>query len=210
MTLSWGSGGTSSLAVTGSGVPAPAGGAEVQAVYALDTAAAGVTCVATGDVVCADEGFSGLYVKDYQAVTTVVPASASATFQRVSILNPPTPDSWPTEADMNPQRYVELAVSPSAGKALFVDGISLYAGADGGSTMGFQIQYSKHSDFSDATELLDSPSNPASAVNFYSFGPLVAVNPGETLRVRIYPYSKAVVKAKYLCLQAVTIHGIME
>ena len=75
---------------------------------------------------------------------------------------------------------------------------------------GFRVQYSKQSDFSAATELLQSPSNPTSAMNLYSFGPLVAVNDGETLRLRVFRYNNAQVKNRYLCLHSVTIHGIAQ
>jgi lysophospholipase L1-like esterase len=119
----------------------------------------------------------------FGAITTMSPASTSTTAQRLSITTP-TVDAWPSELDVNAQRFVEFDVSPSAGKTLYVDGISLYAGADGGANMAFRIQYSKQGDFTAATEIFYSPSNVAGVVNRYTFGPLVAVNSGETLTAR--------------------------
>jgi lysophospholipase L1-like esterase len=210
VTLTSASGNAKSIAVTGTGAPAPLGGVEARAFYALDSAATGATCAATGPVSCANESFTGLYVKDYQAVTTFNPASTLPTLQRVSITNPTTADTWPSELDVDASRYVEFAVGPSGGQTLYVDGISLYAGADGGNNLGFRIQWSKQSDFSAATELLRSPSNPTGMVTLHSFGPLVTVNDGETLRLRVFPYNNAQVKNRYLCLQSVTIHGIAQ
>jgi lysophospholipase L1-like esterase len=208
VTIAAPSGNLQRIAVTGKGVAPLVGGAEAQAFYALDSTTAGGTCAATGLLTCTDETLSGLYVKNYQTMTALTPPSTSTGVQHVSITNATTADMWPTETDINSQRFVEFAVSPGPGKTLHVDGISLYAGADGGATMAFRIQYSKQADFGAATELLDSPSNATGVVNLYTLGPLVAVGSGETFRLRVFPYSKAQVTTKYLCLQSVTIHGI--
>jgi hypothetical protein len=195
------SGSAKSVALTGNGLTAPAG-AEESVVYAMtgDT-----TCSsATGFSACAAERFSGLYVKNYQAVGTF------AVSQRISILNATTPDSWPAEIDIDPLRFVEFAVSPTAGRTLVVDGISLFAGAAGGSGMGFRIESSKQADFGTATVLGNFPSNVSNAMSLASFSPVVTLATGETLFVRVYPWYNAVATAKYLCLQTMTVHGTAQ
>ena len=197
-----------SVALTGAGLDVPAGGTEVEARYALDSAASGVACVATGGVSCADEALVGLYVQDYQPLTTLLPIPTPLPTQRLSILSTPAADSWPPETDVNPQRYVEFAVNVGAAQTLSIDTVSLYAGAVGGPNLAFRVQSSTEADFSAPTELLASLTNPTNTLTFHSFSPLASVAAGKGFRLRVYPYSKTIATKKYLSLQSVTVHGV--
>jgi hypothetical protein len=105
------------------------------------------------------------------------------------------------------RQYIQFAVSPGAGRTLTVDTISLYAGAAGGSGLGFRIQYSKLGDFSSPMDLGNYPSNVSNAMTLLSFSPIIALGSGETLYLRVYPWYNAVASGKYLCLQTLTLHG---
>jgi lysophospholipase L1-like esterase len=201
------------VAVSGAGVAAPIGGTESSAVWSLT---ANASCAATGLVTCGDDTFSELYAKSYAAPsgTTIwnPPESqpASPLTQRVSILNPTTPDQWTgPETAIVPTRYVQFAVSPAAGKAFNIDSITFWAGAAGGSNLAYWVQYSKHADFSDPTTLLQAPANATNTMTLQSLSPVITVADGETLYVRFLPWYKSSTAAtgKYLCLQSVTIHG---
>jgi hypothetical protein len=159
---------------------------------------------ATGFAACATEALSGLYVKNYAAVGTF------SVSQRISILNATTPDSWPAEVDINPTRYVEFAVTTTGGRTLVVDTVSLYAGAAGGNGMGFRIQYSLQSDFGNATDLGNYPTNASNTMTQLSFPSIITVGPTDTLRLRVYPWYKSVAATKYLCLQSLVVHGTAQ
>jgi lysophospholipase L1-like esterase len=201
VTVSLDSGDSKTIAVTGNGLTAPEG-SEESVVYPLT--ADGSCASATGFATCAPEALSNLYVRNYQAVGSF-PVS-----QRASILNPTTPDSWPADVDMDPTRYIEFAVSPLAGKKLTVDAISMNAGAAGGNGMGFRIQYSTQEDFGAAVELGAYPTNVSNMMTLLSFTPIIAVDTGVTLRVRVFPWNKAVATGKFMCLQTVTVHGTIQ
>jgi hypothetical protein len=204
------SGAAKSVAVAGIGLSIPAGGTESTVVYSLT---ADATCAATGLATCAAESFSELYAKNYQVPsatsTTWTPSQPASTItQRVSIVG----DTWTgSEIDIVPTRYIQFEVSPAAGKTWTLDAISLWAGAAGGSNLAWRIQYSKASDFSAASVLLNSTTNASYAMILQSFAPIVTLNPGETLYLRIFPWYKgASASGKYLCLQTLTIHGTAQ
>jgi lysophospholipase L1-like esterase len=210
VTIAPGSGTARTVGVTGTGVPIPSGGTESVVTYALTSDA---TCAATGLATCAAESFSGLYAKNYQVPnstsTTWLPSAPATTItQRVTIVG----DTWPgSEIDLVATRYVQFAVAPAAGHSLAVDQISLWAGAAGGANLGYRIQYDTHADFSAPVTLLDAPSNATNTMVLQSFTPILTVNDGETLYVRVFPWLKgASASGKYLCLQSVTIHGMAQ
>ena len=212
VTVAPSSGNTISVAVTGTGLSLPGGGTESTAVYSLTT---DDNCVATGLATCVEEVFLNLHAHDFlipnpkDATTPWTPATPPlTTVQRTSIIG----DTWPgQEIDIVPDRYVQFAVSPAAGKTWTLDSISLWAGAAGGSNVGFRLLYSTDPDFSSATLLLDSPSNVSFSMNLQTFSPALTLGPGETLYLRAFPWLKgASASGKYMCLQSVTFHGTAQ
>jgi lysophospholipase L1-like esterase len=200
-------GATRTIALSGTGLTIPAGGVESTATWSLT---ADATCAATGLAACSSETFSNLYAKNYQVpsatATTWTPAQPASTItQRVSIVN----DTWGgSEIDIVPTRYVQFAASALPDKTWTVDALSLWAGAGGGSNLGYRIEYSTQADFSAETVLVDSPANATYAMVLRSFNSTLTVHPGETLYVRVFPWYKgAAASGKYLCLQSLTVHG---
>jgi len=196
-----------SVALTGSALELPNGAVEAGASYALDSASAGQRGVPSGPLTCADESFSNLYLKGYAPLTTLLPAPTPMPTQQLGISSTPSADSWPAETDMSAERYVEFALTPAVGKSFSVDTVSFYFGGVGGPSFGFRAQLSSESDFSAPTELVSAADNATNTLGFFSSSPLVTVNAGQTLRLRIFPYSKAVATKKYLSLRSVTVHG---
>ena len=192
-------------------VPA-SGGTESTALYSLTS---DDCCAATGLATCTAETYAGLYVKGFTNPNTTtsstprMPATpAVTTVERVSIIG----DTWPgSETDIVPTRYVQFAVAPAAGKAWAIDAISLWAGAAGGSNMGYRIENGKAADFSDATVLLDSPTNAKDTMVFLSLQPVVTVGAGQTLYIRVLPWLRSTpASGKYLCLQSLLVHGSVQ
>jgi hypothetical protein len=196
------------VALTGAGLELPSGAVEAGASYALDSASAGLTGVPSGPLTCGDERFSNLYLKGYAPLTTLLPAPTSLPTEQLGISSTPSADSWPVETDVSAERYVEFALTPDAGKSLGIDTVSFYFGGVGGPSFGFRAELSREDDFSAPTEVVNAPHNATNTLGFFSSSPLVTVNAGQTLRLRIFPYSKAAATKKYLSLRAVTLHGV--
>jgi len=197
-----------SVGLTGTALELPNGAVEAGASYALDSAIAGPSGVAIGPLTCADESFSNLYLKGYAPLTTLLPAPTPMPTQQLGIASTPSADAWPVETDMSADRYVEFALTPAAGKSFSADTVSFYFGGVGGPSFGFVAQLSRQSDFSEPNELVNAPDNATNTLGFFSSSPLVTVNAGQTLRLRIFPYSKAAASKKYLSLRAVELHGV--
>lgn len=204
LTFDLGSETAATAVLAGAGRPLPTASAEVWVEYPLD---AGTSCSTFGPVVCVEETLVGLYAKDYEPATTLVPVPTELVSQRISILGA-TPDSWSPEADIDPERYIEFAISPDAGTSVSLDTISLYAGSLRGNMIAYRISYSLEDDFGNATELWNLPDNAANALVFHAASPSVEVGPEQTLWLRVYPYSTVMAKDKYLALRSVTLHGV--
>lgn len=209
-------GNSKSVAVTGTGQAPTTGGTESAATYSLT---ADDNCAATGLATCTEETYSNLYVKNFgtvnatnTSVTWIPSVPANDHVERVSIVNTTTADQWPgSEVDIDPTRYVQFTMSPAPGKSWAVDQISLWAGAAGGSNLGFKIYYSKASDFSGATLLVDASSNAKDTMIFQTLPLALTINAGETLYIRAFPWLRgAAATGKYMCLQSLTVHGTAQ
>lgn len=106
-------------------------------------------------------------------------------------------------------RYVQFALSPEPGKRLAVDQITVWAGAAGGSSLGYRVQYSLQADFVSSVTVFDTDGAPSNTMTLQTFSPVLTAADGQTLYVRIFPWwgGKAAT-GKYLCLQSLTIHGV--
>jgi len=196
-----------SVSVSGSGGQVATSVTETSAFYPL---VADTSCSVVGLATCTEEAFSNLYVKNYQtpslSSTTWTPWPPSTTItQRVIVFG----DAWPyLETAPVPARYVEFAVSPSAGKTWKIDGLGLWAGTSESNSMAYRIEYSTQADFGGTTTLLDSPTNGNYAMMSRWFTPTITLNPGDTLRIRLFPWYKSSTESvKYVCLQGLSVHG---
>jgi lysophospholipase L1-like esterase len=206
LSLKPGTGAALNLALTAKALAPPAGATEVEARYPLD-AASTTSCVPKGAATCAAESFAGSYSKDYASITLLLPVPTSVLAQRVSALSTPVADSWPLEAALNPSRYVQFTLTPSAGKSASIDTVSLYAGAASG-TLGLHASFSTQADFSAAIDLFDAPSNDVNVLTFRSASPVASVAPNGTFYLRVYPFSKTASTKTALSLESVLIHGV--
>ncbi len=202
VTVAGANGETKTIAVTGTGASVPDGGTDSEATWPLisDITASGVT----GLVTAPDQRLSGVYVKNYATITTWNPASTSTTAQRTSI----TGDTWPTETDLDPARYVEFTLTPTAGATLSVDAIDFFIGGGGGNKLSWRALYSVEDDFSNETVLDEAINVTSNTMNRMSYSPLIVVPPNKSLHLRIYPWLTATGTGKYLLLQNVHLHGI--
>lgn len=201
--------------VRGSGLAVSDGGVPSTALYLLTS---GPGCSTTGAVTCAEETLTGLdagYGVPNATLTTwtsdtgatLVPSSTVT--QRLF----PIDGTWPSESGVNPGRYAEVTLSPSAGKSLTVDQVKLWVGAAGGNNIGYELRASTQADFGNPIVLVTSPSgNAKNAMIYRTLQSSVRVNAGESLRLRLYPWWSSSVTAtgKYICIQSLEIHGVAE
>ncbi len=170
---------------------------------------ADTTVAVSGSVNAMGESVVGL-----QSAYEVPPAGTSNQVQKLK------PDSttsgtsgtgsWPTETAPNAVRYVEFSVAPQSSFNLTVNAITMWLGNKGIKGLNASIYYSTHSDFSDSTMLVAKDSLVENAVTDTTFGGLsVAVNSGETLYIRVYPWlsSSSTSTSKYMYIGNVVVAG---
>jgi len=117
--------------------------------------------------------------------------------------------NWPDEMEPNPERYIEFAAAADAGDAFDADSIALYLGSHGTDNMMASLYYDTDPDFSDAVVLEANLDIPRSQLGHFSYDLDVAVEEGDSLYFRVYPYldGGSTSAGKYVLLQAVTLAG---
>jgi lysophospholipase L1-like esterase len=166
------------------------------------------TPVVTGPVICLDQSWSEMYVKNYAAIATWPSEVTATNVQRNSISATANNaiDAWPAgEIDINTSRYIQFAVKPNAGTKLTVDSVGLYAGAAGGGGLKYRVLYSKNADFSNPVTLEDKTTNTSNTMDILSYKPMTQVTDAEGFYLRFYPWYNGAVSLKYLCLSNLTI-----
>ncbi len=147
---------------------------------------------------------SGMEMYGYQTVS----GSGSGNSQLSRIAG----GSWPAESVQNNDRYIQFAVAPKAGNIFNVSSISMYYGGKGGGNVKANIAYSTDPNFLSPVQLnaAGTPlaiSSTAGTMQLLSYNPIVQINDGQTLYVRIYPWYTSASSGKYVCLQNVVITG---
>lgn len=198
------SGTAKTVTLTGNALQLPVGAIESSVTYSLIDSVSGAV---TGLVTATDETLKEMAINYYSAdAFTWTTASSSTKIQRLTT----TDGNWPAESDSHPSRYAEFAIIPASGKTFTIDTISFYIGGAGGNGLGYSVQYSTNSDFSASTELAKASSIPKNTMSFSSFTNVITVDPDKTFFLRIYPWNKVVASGKYLCLQNLTVQGVVQ
>lgn len=199
-----GSGTPKTIALTGTALSME-GGVEATVHFPL---MANGNAEVTGPITSLGQSLSGLYIKNYATITNWPEGAVSTDkAQRIII----TGDAWPgNEEDIVTSRYVQFAVQPQEGTTLTVNNINFFAGAAGGGALGYRVMMSLTEDFAEAVTLLDKPQNSNNTMEKFSFTPVVSVDEGQTFYLRFYPWYRLVSSNKYLCLQHLSIEGLVS
>ena len=119
---------------------------------------------------------------------------------------------WPSgEIDEVSTRYIQFGISANEGTVLNIDSIGLYVCGAGGNGMRCRIYYMIDNGTgtvmaaANGTNL--SATMTANTMYEVSARPVVALQAGESLYVRVYPWYTSKTSGKTLCLSHVTIHG---
>lgn len=198
---------TITIPVTGTGIVLE-GGVPVQAYWRLEK---DDECEVTGPMNILGQSYSGMTLQKYSApnTNTIWPEWTGFDASRKTQRNVIEGESWPAgEIDEVSTRYIEFAVQPAKGTTLKVDSMSMFVCGCGGNGMCCKIYYSKEENFANPVNIFEMKSMPANNMQYVCSMPVLSVNEGETLRIRVYPWYNNAATGKTICLSDVTIHGI--
>lgn len=198
---------TITIPVTGTSIVLE-GGVPVQAYWRLEK---DDECEVTGPMNTLGQSYSGMTLQKYSApnTNTTWPEWTGFDASRKTQRNVIEGESWPAgEIDEVSTRYIEFAVQPAKGTTLKVDSMSMFVCGCGGNGMCCKIYYSKEENFANPVNIFEMKSMPANNMQYVCSMPVLSVNEGETLRIRVYPWYNNAVTGKTICLSDVTIHGI--
>lgn len=184
------------------------GGVPVQAYWRLEK---DDECEVTGPMNTLGQSYSGMTLQKYSApnTNTTWPEWTGFDASRKTQRNVIEGESWPAgEIDEVSTRYIEFAVQPAKGTTLKVDSMSMFVCGCGGNGMCCKIYYSKEENFANPVNIFEMKSMPANNMQYVCSMPVLSVNEGETLRIRVYPWYNNAATGKTICLSDVTIHGI--
>ncbi len=183
------------------------GGTEVKAYWRLEK---DDSYELTGPANVIPESWTGMYVQRYQNpnANTTWPDWTGFDASRKTQRNLLTGDAWPAdEIDDNPERYIEWGIKPSTGMTLSIDQISLFVCGCGGNGMCSHIYYSTDN-FQTRTTIFEMKKMPANNMQYVEAKPVIKLNEGEQLLVRVYPWYNGAATGKTICLSDLTIHGM--
>lgn len=198
---------TITIPVTGTSIVLE-GGVPVQAYWRLEK---DDECEVTGPMNTLGQSYSGMTLQKYSApnTNTTWPEWTGFDASRKTQRNAIEGESWPAgEIDEVSTRYIEFAVQPAKGTTLKVDSMSMFVCGCGGNGMCCKIYYSKEENFANPVNIFEMKSMPANNMQYVCSMPVLSVNEGETLRIRVYPWYNNAATGKTICLSDVTIHGI--
>ena len=198
---------TITIPVTGTSIVLE-GGVPVQAYWRLEK---DDECEVTGPMNTLGQSYSGMTLQKYSApnTNTTWPEWTGFDASRKTQRNVIEGESWPAgEIDEVSTRYIEFAVQPAKGTTLKVDSMSMFVCGCGGNGMCCKIYYSKEENFANPVNIFEMKSMPANNMQYVCSMPVLSVNEGETLRIRVYPWYNNAAPGKTICLSDVTIHGI--
>lgn len=183
------------------------GGTEVKVYWRLEKDA---SYELTGPATVVDENWVGMYVQRYSNpnANTTWPEWTGFDASRKTQRNLLTGDAWPAdEIDDNPDRYIEFGIKPNPGTVLKINNISLFVCGCGGNGMCSHIYYSTDN-FETRTTIFEMKKMPANNMQYVESTPVMSLEEGQQLLVRVYPWYNGAATGKTICLSDVTISGI--
>lgn len=183
------------------------GGTEIQAYWRLES---DDSYLLTGPAQVIDESWVGMYVQRYSSpnANTVWPEWTGFTASRKTQRNVLIGDEWPDgEIDDNPERYIQFGIKPSVGNVLKINSISLFVCGCGGNGMCSHIYFSTDN-FETRTTIFEMKKMPANNMQEVNVQPVISLEDGQELLLRVYPWYNGSATGKTICLSDVTFGGI--
>jgi len=114
--------------------------------------------------------------------------------------------SWTKAEDDDPERYISINVRCPEGKTLDINHISMKVGGHGGNGMMCHVYYSTDG-FKTRTTIYAPQSMKSGEMNSVEAAPVIKLEEGDELQVRIYPWYSSNATGKWLCISDVNISG---
>ena len=183
------------------------GGTEVKAYWRLEK---DDSYELTGPATVIGESFEGMYVQRYANpnANTVWPEDTGFDASRKMQRNLLTGDNWPAdEIDDNPDRYIQFGIKPNKGNVLKINNISMFVCGAGGNGMCAHV-YSFTGNFETGTTIYKKKKMTANKPELVAATPVISLEEGQELLVRIYPWYNSAATGKTICISDVTISGV--
>lgn len=167
--------------------------------------------VVTGAIMALPQTWSEMFMQRYSAINSkaVWPEASGYDASRKTQRNCIEGEAWPAgEIDEVSTRYIQLGVKAPADTRIDVDKISFYVAGAGGSGMRCKIYYSTDSTFASSTLIQEFASMAGNNAYYVECVPVVGIEDGASLYLRVYPWYNGAATGKTICLADVMIHGI--
>lgn len=186
-----------------------AGGEEVVLQWPLDK---DDSYTLTGPALAVPQSWSEMTVQRYASpnANTVWPEWSGLVNGQLTQRNLIVGEVWPAgEIDEVSTRYIQFGITASEGTVLHIDSIGLYVCGAGGNGMRCRVSYSTDPDFAQAVSIAEYTSSMvANTMYAVQYQPVVELQAGETLLLRVYPWYSSQATGKTICLSHVTLHGV--
>ena len=114
--------------------------------------------------------------------------------------------AWVKAEDDSPNQYVQFTVTAPDGQKLDINHIAMKVGGHGGGGMRCHVYYSTDGFVTRTT--IYSPGSMASGVmNEVDVTPVIKLDEGNQLQIRVYPWYTSNATGKWLCIQDVVVGG---
>ncbi len=123
----------------------------------------------------------------------------------------PVGGSWPSgDIDESPTRYVEFGIKAPAGKSIQVNKLALQIGGFSTADMQCHVSYSTEAGFGSPKTFYSPASMAQGVMNNAQTTELINVGEGQTLLLRVYPWTKNGVANAPLRIAGVEINGYVQ
>ena len=113
---------------------------------------------------------------------------------------------WQKAEDDDPERYIQLSVKAPEGQTLDINHIAMKVGAHGGNGMRCHVYYSTDG-FLTRTSIYAPASMASGVLESVTATPVVKLEEGGELQLRVYPWYTSNATGKYICVADVTVSG---
>ena len=114
--------------------------------------------------------------------------------------------TWVKAEDDSPNQYVQFTVTAPDGKKLDINHIAMKVGGRGGNGMRCHVYYSTDG-FATRTTIYAPSSMTSNVMNEVEATPVIKLEEGDQLQIRVYPWYTGNATGKWLCIQDVEVGG---
>ena len=114
--------------------------------------------------------------------------------------------AWVKAEDDSPNQYVQFTVTAPDGKKLDINHIAMKVGGRGGNGMRCHVYYSTDG-FVTRTTIYSPGSMTSNVMNEVDVTPVIKLEEGDQLQIRVYPWYTGNATGKWLCIQDVEVGG---